>query len=78
MTGMGSDGAQGLGKLAEKGALTIAQTMDSCICHGMPKSAIDRGFARAIVPLDHIAPVLIACGSAVRDADESTRKGKVS
>ncbi len=77
MTGMGSDGAQALGKLAKMGALTIAQTPDSCICHGMPKSAIDRGFARAIVPLDHIAPVLIACGSAVRDVAQSPNRGKI-
>lgn len=63
MTGMGSDGAEGLGKMAEAGAVTVAQTPDSCICFGMPKSAIDRGYARAIVPLDGIASAIIACGS---------------
>ena len=47
MTGMGNDGAEGLGKLAQLGAITIAQTPDSCVCHGMPKSAIDRGYASA-------------------------------
>jgi two-component system chemotaxis response regulator CheB len=67
MTGMGSDGADGLGKLAQAGAVTIAQTPDSCICFGMPKSAIDRGYARAVVPLDGISSAIIACGSAVRE-----------
>lgn len=61
MTGMGNDGAEGLGKLAAAGALTIAQTPDSCICHGMPKSAIDRGYARAVVSLEDMASTLIAC-----------------
>jgi two-component system, chemotaxis family, protein-glutamate methylesterase/glutaminase len=64
MTGMGSDGAEGLGRLAEIGALTIAQTPDSCVVSGMPKSAIDRGYARAILPLDEIATGLLACGTA--------------
>jgi two-component system chemotaxis response regulator CheB len=61
MTGMGSDGAEGLGKMAQAGAVTIAQTPDSCICFGMPKSAIDRGYARTNVPLDGIASAIIAC-----------------
>jgi two-component system chemotaxis response regulator CheB len=61
MTGMGSDGAEGMGNLAKAGAVTIAQTPDSCICHGMPKSAIERGYARAIVPLDEIASSIMAC-----------------
>jgi two-component system, chemotaxis family, protein-glutamate methylesterase/glutaminase len=62
MTGMGSDGANGLGKMAEAGAVTVAQTPDSCICFGMPKSAIDRGNARAVIPLDGISSAIIACG----------------
>ncbi|MFN7945237.1 MAG: chemotaxis response regulator protein-glutamate methylesterase [Blastocatellia bacterium] len=62
MTGMGSDGAEGLGRLSRAGAVTIAQTPDSCICHGMPKSSIDRGYAQAIVPLEEIASAILACG----------------
>ena len=61
MTGMGSDGAEGLGKLAELGALTVAQTLDSCVCHGMPKSAIERGYARVIIPLDSISTAMLLC-----------------
>lgn len=64
MTGMGSDGADGLGKLAAAGALTIAQTPESCVCHGMPKSAIERGHARVVLPLEKIAAALVACGRA--------------
>ncbi len=61
MTGMGSDGAEGSGKLVDAGAITVAQTPDSCICFGMPKSVIDRGHARAIIPLDTIAQAIGAC-----------------
>lgn len=69
MTGMGSDGADGLGKLFEAGAVTVAQTPDSCVCFGMPKSAIDRGHTRAVIPLDGIASAITACGNAARKAD---------
>lgn len=64
LTGMGSDGAEGMGKLAAAGGLTLAQTPDSCICHGMPKSTIDRGYARGVVALEEIAAALVACASA--------------
>lgn len=65
MTGMGSDGAEGLGRLAEAGALTIAQTPESCVVSGMPKSAIDRNYARAIVPLEEIGAALMTCAATV-------------
>jgi two-component system chemotaxis response regulator CheB len=40
LSGMGRDGVDGLIKLKEKGALTIAQNEESCIVFGMPKEAI--------------------------------------
>ncbi len=64
MTGMGSDGAEGLGRLAKAGAVTIAQSPDTCVVSGMPKSAIDRGYARAVLPLEEIASGIIACVNA--------------
>lgn len=64
MTGMGHDGAEGLGRLAEAGGLTIAQAPDTCVVAGMPKSAIERGYARAIVPLEEIGAALVACAQA--------------
>jgi two-component system, chemotaxis family, protein-glutamate methylesterase/glutaminase len=63
MTGMGCDGAEGFGQLVKAGAMTIAQTPDSCICQGMPKSSIDRGYANAVVSLEDIASALIACSN---------------
>ncbi|NMH71165.1 chemotaxis response regulator protein-glutamate methylesterase [Bacillus sp. RO3] len=41
MTGMGSDGSEGLKKLKERGEVTaIAESKETCIVFGMPKSAI--------------------------------------
>ena len=58
MTGMGDDGAYGLGLLKSAGALTIAQSEDSCVVYGMPKAAIERGYANRVVPLDMLANTL--------------------
>lgn len=74
MTGMGNDGAEGLGRLAEVGALTIAQSPDSCVVSGMPRSAIERGYARAILSLDEIANGLLACGAAAGKANKNIGK----
>jgi two-component system chemotaxis response regulator CheB len=55
MTGMGDDGAQGLLEMRQAGAATLAEHESSCVVYGMPKAAIDRGAATAVVPLDRIA-----------------------
>jgi two-component system chemotaxis response regulator CheB len=43
LTGMGSDGADGLLNLRNAGALTIGQSRESCVVYGMPKVAIELG-----------------------------------
>lgn len=54
LTGMGSDGAQGLLKMREAGARTVVQDEKSCIIFGMPKEAIKLGAAEKVVPLQNI------------------------
>jgi two-component system chemotaxis response regulator CheB len=54
MTGMGKDGALGLLKLKEEGALTIAQDEKSCVVFGMPKEAIKLGAANHVLSLHDI------------------------
>lgn len=58
MTGMGEDGAQGLGVVKAAGGMTLAQSEESCVVYGMPKAAIERGFAMRVVALDAIANTL--------------------
>jgi two-component system chemotaxis response regulator CheB len=60
MTGMGEDGAQGLGFLKAAGGVTIAQGEQSCIVFGMPKAAIERGYAMRVVELEALASTLQA------------------
>jgi two-component system chemotaxis response regulator CheB len=63
MTGMGDDGAQGLGAVKKAGGMTIAQSEESCVVFGMPKAAIERGYATRVVALDVLSSTLQAlCG----------------
>jgi two-component system chemotaxis response regulator CheB len=72
LTGMGSDGAQGLLKLRQTGAHTIAQNEATCVVFGMPREAIERGAAEKVLPLDRIAPGLLgACSSPRRQPDHA-------
>ena len=60
MTGMGEDGAEGLGAMQGAGALTIAQDEQSCVVYGMPKVAMERGYADRVVSLELMANTLRA------------------
>jgi two-component system chemotaxis response regulator CheB len=55
MTGMGDDGADGMGDVFRAGGLTLAQSLDTCIVESMPRSAIDRGWVTRVVPLSMLA-----------------------
>ncbi|MGN6183535.1 MAG: protein-glutamate methylesterase/protein-glutamine glutaminase [Thermoanaerobaculia bacterium] len=58
LTGMGDDGAAGLGELHATGAMTIAQDEATSVVFGMPKEAIQRGAATHVLPLDGIAAAI--------------------
>ncbi len=52
MTGMGEDGAEGMGLIKAAGGMTIAQSAESCVVYGRPRAAIDRGHALRVSPLE--------------------------
>ena len=59
LTGMGSDGADGLLEMKQMGAGTIAQDEKTCVIFGMPKEAIKLDAVDKVVPLEQIADEII-------------------
>jgi two-component system chemotaxis response regulator CheB len=59
MTGMGEDGAEGLGAIKASGGMTVAQSEDTCVVSGMPRAAILKGHANKVVPLDSLGSFLV-------------------
>lgn len=57
LTGIGADGAAGLGEVRRAGGLTIAQDEQSSAVYGMPRAAAASG-AELILPLSAIGPRL--------------------
>jgi two-component system chemotaxis response regulator CheB len=57
---MGADGAQGLLKMRNAGAHTIAQDEASCVVYGMPREAVALGAAARVLPLSSIASAMLA------------------
>jgi two-component system, chemotaxis family, response regulator WspF len=57
LTGMGRDGAKGLGILQSIGWYTIAQNQASCVVYGMPKAAIEQGAVSEIAAIAAIASI---------------------
>lgn len=55
LTGMGSDGAEGLRAMHTAGAYTIAQDQSSCVVFGMPAVAIELGAVTQVLPVSKIA-----------------------
>jgi two-component system chemotaxis response regulator CheB len=60
LTGMGSDGAQGLLKMHGAGAYTLAQDEATCVVFGMPKEAIELAAVDQVLPLPAIPGALLS------------------
>lgn len=54
LTGMGSDGAEGLLAIRRAGGRTIAQDQATCTIYGMPRVAVEIGAAQQVLPLEEI------------------------
>jgi two-component system chemotaxis response regulator CheB len=59
LTGMGSDGADGLLAMRRAGARTIAQDEATCVVFGMPKEAIARSAVDDVAPLHRIPSLVL-------------------
>jgi len=63
LTGMGSDGAQGLLEMHRAGARTLGQDEESCVIYGMPKSAMQLGAVDREVPISRMAQEILTGGA---------------
>ncbi len=70
LTGMGDDGAEGLGALHRAGGLTLAQDEASCVVYGMPGEAVARNVVERVLPLDQIAWTLNRLAAVQRQRKE--------
>jgi two-component system chemotaxis response regulator CheB len=59
LTGMGSDGAEGLLEMKKMGAATIAQDEKTCVVFGMPKEAIKLNAVDYVLPIDQITSQIV-------------------
>ena len=61
LTGMGRDGADGMVALKSAGAITIAQSKETCVVFGMPKAVIEKEAAKYVLGIEEIAPFIVSC-----------------
>jgi len=59
LTGMGSDGLEGMRVLKAKGGRALAQSDSTCVVYGMPKAIVDAGLADEIVDIDDMGEAIL-------------------
>jgi two-component system chemotaxis response regulator CheB len=59
LTGMGSDGLEGMRTLKAKGGRALAQSDSTCVVYGMPKAIVDAGLADEIVDIDEMGEAIL-------------------
>lgn len=60
LTGMGADGATAMREMKDAGSYNYVQDEASCVVFGMPRVAIQHGAAHEVLPLNQIAPAVLA------------------
>jgi two-component system chemotaxis response regulator CheB len=60
LTGMGSDGLEGVRVLKQKGGRALAQSDATCVVYGMPKAIVDEGLADEVVDIDEMAGAIMS------------------
>jgi two-component system, chemotaxis family, protein-glutamate methylesterase/glutaminase len=76
MTGMGEDGAEGLGVIKAAGGFTIAQSEETCVVSGMPRAAITKGYVNRIIALEQIGNFLVSQYGTERLGEKSDKSEK--
>ena len=71
LTGMGKDGAAGMLKMREAGAVNFAQDEASCVVYGMPREAVAVGAVHEIASLDQLPARVL--GQLAKDGGRALR-----
>jgi two-component system chemotaxis response regulator CheB len=69
LTGMGTDGAEGIGEIRKAGGHTIAQNKETCAIFGMPRAAIERGYIQQVGSLTDIANWLVVAAGKTESSE---------
>ena len=59
LTGMGSDGRDGIMTIKEQGGFVLAEHESSCVVYGMPRAAIEAGAVDRVAPLARMADEIL-------------------
>ncbi len=59
MTGMGSDGTQGAARIKSQGGMIYAESEETCVVYGMPRSVVEAGLCDRTVPLYELADAML-------------------
>ncbi len=59
LTGMGSDGAEGMLRMRKMGARTFGQDQKSSVVYGMPKAAYEIGAVEKQLGIEHMVPSIL-------------------
>ena len=71
LSGMGADGAAGLLKMREAGAMTVGQDAATCVVYGMPRAAFELGAVMRQAPLEGIAGEVLTCLRSLEKAPQA-------
>jgi len=62
LTGMGSDGLDGAGRIVDAGGSVIAQDERTSVVWGMPGAVAEAGLADGVLPLSALGPEIALLG----------------
>jgi len=59
LTGMGSDGLEGIRELKQRSGYVLAQDDASCVVYGMPKAVVDAGLADEVLDIEDMSQAIM-------------------
>ncbi len=73
LTGMGRDGADGLGAIRAVNGRTLAQNRETSVVYGMPGKAVEEGAVEQVLPLEMIPGAIVECLNSISSPKRAER-----